>query len=225
MTYRHHLRASFLAVVLLAPTAALAQSTPNDRLEVGAGLGWFGPMRFAPVSATETSPGGGRRTLFTTNSEFETSPGVDVRIGVRLTSRLQVESSIALNAARLSTHISDDVESAADTTASQPVTQYLIEGGLVVHLSRWRSGRTAPFATAGVGYVRHVNDGQTLVETGRSFYVGGGAHYLLKSEGTGRLKSAGLRADIRATILENGVALDAAKHLAPFIGAGLFLRF
>ena len=214
-----------LAVALLMPVALFAQSARDGRMEIGAGPGWFGPVYFAEVNSTEASPGGARKTIFRTNSELESSAGVDARIGIRLTARLQAESSLALNLTRLATHISGDFELAPNTTASEPVAQYLVEGGLVVHLARWRSGRVAPFTTAGVGYLRHVNDGRTLIETGRSYYVGGGAHYLLKSSGSGRLKSAGFRADIRATILEGGVAFDRAKHLAPFIGASLFARF
>ena len=225
MKGRHGLGAWVLALGLLMPGTLLAQAAREGRVEVGAGLGWFGGVRFAEVNATETSASGGRKTLFTTRSELEASAGVHARVGVRLTSRLQAESSLAFNPTRLATHISGDFELAPSTTASEPVTQYLVEAGVVGHLARWRRRRLAPFATLGAGYLRQVNEGQTLIATGRSYYVGGGTRYLLKSPRSGRLRSAGLRADIRAIILQNGVALDRARHVAPFVGVSLFAGF
>lgn len=225
MKGRSGLGAWILALDLLVPGTLFAQAARVGRFEVGAGLGWFGGVTFAEVSATETSAGGGRKTLFTTRSELEGSTGVDARIGVRLTPRLQAESSLSFNPTRLATRVSGDFELAPNTTASEPVTQYLVEAGLVGHLARWKRRRLAPFATVGAGYLRQVNDGQTLIATGRSYYVGGGTRYLLKSPRAGRLRSAGLRADVRAIILQNGVAPDNARHVAPFVGVSVFAGF
>ncbi len=210
---------AFLGTATLA-----AQPPPGGRVEVGTGFSWFGAVRFDPINATQAIPQGGRRVVFRTTSESESSAGPDVRIGFRLTPRLQVESVVARSSTRLSTHISGDVELAPDTTASESVTQYLIGGGVVLHLSPRRSGRLAPFASAGVGYLRQLNEGRTLIEVGRSFYIGAGTHYMLRSGGSS-LKSAGLRADVRALIVEGGVALDEARHVLPSLGASLFLRF
>jgi len=86
-------------------------------------------------------------------------------------------------------------------------------------------GRVSLFAAAGVGYGRQLHDGQTFVETGQSSYVGGGLHYLLKTEGKRHLKSAGIRAEVRGTLVRDGLTLDGATHLMPVLGATLFVRF
>jgi hypothetical protein len=221
------LRAVWLVagVALCAPGAVFAQSQTDGRIDVGGGLAWFGAVRYAPIDATETTPDSGHRALFKTRSKLGASAGLNARVGVRLTSRFGVETSVALNPTRLTTRISHDVEGPDTIKVSESVMQYLVEGGLIARLARWDDGRVTPFATVGAGYLRHVNDGQTLVETGRSYYVGGGAEYQLKSRGTGWVKSAGVRADIRGTFLKDGAGFDHERHLVPFVGAGLFLRF
>ena len=78
-----------------------------------------------------------------------------------------------------------------------------------------------------LGESNRLNDEerQTLIETGWSSYAGGGLHYLLSNRSRGRLKSAGLRVDIRAVLLSGGVTLDHARHVLPGLAAGLFVRF
>lgn len=225
MTPRRVLRAAICATACSMPALAAAQSTGEERLEVSGGVGWFGAATFAEVAATEATPVGGRRTVFSTRSALEASAGVTARVGLRLTSRVSVESALALNSTHLATRVTADVEQVPSVTATESVTEYLIEGGLIARSSRWKFGRAEPFAVAGAGYLRQLNQGQTLVQTGRSYYVGGGTDYLLKQGGTGRIRSGGLRADLRATILEDGVTLDGARHVVPFLGAALFLRF
>ncbi len=225
MTFRRAVCSAICATGLLAPAVADAQPASQWRLEVSSGVGWFGAATFADVDATEATPAGGRRTVFRTRSALEASVGLAARVGVRLASWVHLESALAFNPTRLATRISADVEQAPNVTVSEAVTQYLIEGGVVADLGGWKAGRSEPFATAGAGYLRQLNEGQTLVQTGRSYYVGGGTHYLLKRGGTGRIKSAGVRAELRATILEDGVALDGARHVVPMVGAAIFVRF
>jgi opacity protein-like surface antigen len=215
---------AILLAALLVPAMASAQQPREARVEVDGGLHWSGPITFAGVNANEISFGGAPRTVFESSSTLEASAGVEARIGVRLTSILQVESAIALGRTHLATHITADNE-AADATITEPVTQYLFEAGLLARLGRWRVGRVSPFAAAGVGYGRQLHDGQTFVETGQSSYVGGGLHYLLKTEGKRHLKSAGIRAEVRGTLVRDGLTLDGATHLMPVLGATLFFRF
>ena len=218
------LQSAMVLATLLVPAMASAQQVREARVEVDGGLHWSGPITFAGVNANEISFGGAPRTVFESSSTLEASPGVEARIGVRLTSILQVESSVAWGKTDLATHITADQE-AADATITEPVTQYLIEAGLLARLGHWRVGRVSPFAVAGVGYGRQLHDGQTLVETGLASYVGGGLHYWLKTGGKRRLKAAGIRAEVRGTLIKDGLTLDGATHLMPVVGATLFFRF
>jgi hypothetical protein len=163
--------------------------------------------------------------VFRTTSALEASAGLAVRVGVPVTAVVAVETTLSLNRTRFSTTVSRDIEGARDVTASEPVTQYVIEGGVLVAPAAWRSGRLEPFMTGGLGYLRQLNEGQTLVDTGSTVYGGGGMHYWLKRGGTGRIRSSGVRVDVRALLLGGGVAPGEGRHVIPTVGAAVFVRF
>jgi hypothetical protein len=216
---------SALAAVVLLATAAPAAAQPPGRLEIGGGARWIGSTSFGDIAAGETTFGGGTRDLFQSSTDLEQSIGAEVRIGVRLTAFLQVEGTVALNRMDLTTRVSGDVEGAADTTAAERVTQYAFEGGALLPLARWRRGRLTPFAAGGAGYLRQVHEGKTLVDTGHSYYVGGGVKYLLTSGRTGKLKASGLRGDVRAVFSSTDIAPDDKLRAAPSVSGSYFIRF
>jgi hypothetical protein len=210
-----------LSVLWFAPAAAQGPG----RVEVGGGARWIGSTSYGEVAAEETTFGGGVRDLFQSSSELEQSTGAEVRVGVRLMSVLQVEGAVALNRTDLTTHISGDVEGAADTTASEPVTRYAFEGGALVQFARWSRGRLAPFAAGGAAYLRQLHNGRALLDTGHAFYIGGGVKYLLTSGGTGYVKATGVRGDVRAVFTATDLAPDDKLRAAPSISGSFFVRF
>lgn len=212
-------------VVLTCALASSASAQTSERFDLGVGLLWVGTAQYPTIDATQMTPGGGSRVVFRTDSALESSVGLAVRIGARLNDVFTAEATLSRNKADLSTRVTADIEGVADTSASEPVIQFLIEGGVRARLRRWQTERLEPFLSGGGGYLRQLNDGQTLVQTGRSWYAGGGVIYGLKSGGTGWLKSSGLRFDARATLLEQGVALDDGRHLVPTFGGAFFVRF
>ena len=223
-------------LAVLSPAAASAQTparprvqptagTRAPRVEVGAGTRWIGRIPFDRVDASETVLGGGSRTLFSTETALQPSLGVEGRIGVRLASAFSAEGSVAYVTGDLATHVSSDIEGAADATISEPVKQYMFAGGLVVQAARWRAARLAPFLSTGVGYVRQLHDGAALVATGLSYYVGGGVHCTITRGGRGRVKSTGLRGDVRATFFDRELLLDQRRRAAPTVSASYFVRF
>ena len=214
-----------LAVLLSVAVQAQAQTPGAGRVEVSGGARWIGPMAFGTTGATETTFGGGTRTLFDSASQLDPSVGGSVAVGVRLTRSLLAEFAVAYNPTGLSTRISGDVEGVADLTVKAPVTQFLFEGGVQARPARWTRGRLSPFVTAGIGYLRQLNDGRTLVETGRAWYLGGGLYYERAATHPRRLKATGIRADLRALVLRDGVAPDGRWRGAPAITAAVFARF
>jgi hypothetical protein len=83
-----------------------------------------------------------------------------------------------------------------------------------------------PFATAGAGYLRQLHEGATLVQTGRTYHVGGGATIALLSRDRGQwLKQMGVRVDVGAEVRNGGVALDGRSHAEPTLTAGFYGRF
>ena len=218
-----------LALVVVAltwlPLRADAQTVGAGRVEVSAGAHWIGPVTFGTTTATETTFGGGKRTLFDSSSQLDPSVGGHVGVGVRVVPGLRAEFGVAYNPTGLSTQISGDVEKVADITVKAPVTQFLFEGGLQARPGRWRRGPLSPFVTAGVGYLRQLNDGRTLVETGRAWYFGGGLYYERAATHPRRLKATGIRADLRALILRDGVAPDDTRRSAPAFTIAVFASF
>lgn len=200
--------------------AAPLHAQDASRFEAGGGVRWIGAIPFDEVDARETTSGGGTRDLFKTKTSLDGSAGGEARFSVRLTSILGVEGSLAFNRTSLRTQVSADAEGAPDLTVADAITQYLIEGGAIAQVPRWRGSRVAPFVAAGAGYLRQLHDGRTLIETGRSYYVGAGIKYRLRPTG-----ALGLRADVRALFLNDGVALDEGTRTAPSLSASLFFRF
>jgi hypothetical protein len=216
---------AFLAAVLIVCAALPAAAQSPGRLEVGGGARWIGSTSVGEVAAAETMFGGGTRELFQSSTDLNQSTGVEAHVGVRLTSLLQVEGAVALNRTELTTRVSGDVEGVSDTSAHEPVTQYVFEGGALLQLARSSRGKLAPFAAAGAAYLRQVHDGRTLVDTGQSYYVGGGVKYLLTSGGTGKVKATGLRGDVRAVFASTDIAPDDKMRTAPSVSGSYFIRF
>lgn len=213
-----------LGLCVASASPLFAQERPG-RIEVSGGVRWIGPVHFGTVDVNELALGGAPRALFRSTTTLDGSIGAVATAGVRLTSMLRAELGVAYNPTHLTSRITADAEGAADTSANEPVTQFLVEGGLILQPQRWRRGRLAPFVTGGVGYLRQLNDGRTLVETGRAYYVGGGMYYERASRRAGRVKATGLRVDVRALLMQDGVAPVAGSHRAPALTATWFARF
>ena len=62
--------------------------------------------------------------------------------------------------------VTSDSEGAADVTVSEPLTQFQIEGGVMLQLDAVAARALTLFVTVGAGYLRQLHEEQTLVETG-----------------------------------------------------------
>jgi hypothetical protein len=211
--------------VLTLPAHVFAQRPTQPRAEIGGDLRWLTGVHFNDVNANETAFGGATRTVFTSSTRFEQAVSPEAKVLLRLISTVDAEGSIAFGRSHLTTKLTQDPE-APNATVSEPVTIYLLEAGVAAHLARWHRGRAAPFASAGIGYLRQLHDEQTFVEGGRAWYVGGGLRYPFRDHPAVRgLKSAALRLELRATILSGGSTIDGATHLLPSVIAGVFFHF
>src|SRR5262249_15620321 len=141
--------------VLLVPAFALAQR-PRPHTEIGGDLRWLTGVQFNEVGAHETAFGGATRSAFQSSTSLAQAACHEVKFIRNLTSVLDAEGSIAVGRTELRTQITQDPE-AANVTITEPVTAYLLEGGIAAHLARWRKGRAAPFASAGIGYLREIH--------------------------------------------------------------------
>jgi hypothetical protein len=240
------IRAAVLAAVmagaLASPSPALAQqrdqragqalaaepARADAGLEIGVGLRWIGAARFPAVEANEsTSFGNAPFALFSADTSFDASAGVEARLGYAVIRALMVEGSFAFNPTRLTTKVSDDREALSTATATSAVRQFAIEGGVVVRPPGLALAKAAPFAAAGAGYLRHLHEGGTLVQSGLSLYVGGGVEYSVRpglDRDGARQTMMGIRVDVRGVLLRDGALLDDHAHLVPGVGVSVFVR-
>jgi len=218
-------RLAIAGVLLFVAVPSRAQSAGGSggRVEVGGGFRYTGSIELARVNATERSFGHTRRTVFISDTSIDSSASGLVWVAVRLTPTFDAEGAITVGAPGLATAISNDVEGAAGTTAREDLRQYSFEGGVAVHPAEWRRLSWSPYMTAGAGYLRQLHEGHVLVDTGSLFYAGAGLKYTMRSGARG-LKP-GVRADLRAAFMKDGVAFDSALHGAPEFSLSAFVRF
>jgi hypothetical protein len=200
------------------------------RVEVSAGAGWTGRASLGDGSAdlirnqNPPSP----YPIFTADSALNAAAGFESRVGYTVTKALVLEAGFSFSKPSLKTAVSGDVENAPPVMASDSVSQYTIEGGIVLHLTRWRLGRRGvPFVSGGLGYLRQLHEGRALVETGQVYSVGGGLKYVWVERSAGVVKGLGLRADARMLIRRGGIDLrsGSASHASPSVAASLFVHF
>ncbi|MGE3509207.1 MAG: hypothetical protein AB7N65_10025 [Vicinamibacterales bacterium] len=223
---KHGFIAAFSGLLIaIGAVPAKAQPPAEPRLSVSVGPDWIGRMDLGGRDATLTANPGGTFPLFTVESTLRGGMGASGALGLRVARGLWLELTGRYHSARLTSRVTGDWE-ANDETAREAIQQIVIQGGGMWMPAPWRLGSAVRFfVSGGAGHVRQLHASQTLAETGRAYYAGGGAVVSLPQRRGGTFKASGLRIDLRATALERGVAFDERLHVAPGIWAALFLRF
>jgi hypothetical protein len=226
-----HWRAVVAGFLLLAGSAApaYAQAPSNDpalhRFEAAFAVGWFGGAGLGTRDANLRTRAGDDFRLFSTDSRFDATAGIEVRGAYALTSRYMVEGRVGISHPDLSTSITGDVESAPDLTVSERIDQYTFEGALVRLFPGIRVAAMVPFASGGAGYLRQLHEGQTLVDEGVAYHLGGGLRRSLLGRDSGWVKGAGVRVDARLYIHAGGIEFDDGARIHPAVSGSVFLAF
>ena len=218
-----------LACVGVLAAAAPARAQPRTpaaagRVELAVGVAWNVGTTMTPIAVTETQGDGTARTVFNVGREQTSAAGLEARIGVRVTSRVDVEATGSYARPKLQLIPSNDVEGAASTTASEQLQEFTIGGAALWYPRRRNASRTLPFVIGGVAYSRQLHETSTLVETGMLFDIGAGVKRTLMQR-RGTLKAIGVRAEGRVRIRASALAVDASTHASPALAASLFFRF
>lgn len=214
----------FTLAILAMPAFTVAQEAAG-RLELAAGLAWRGGVSLGQRDALETANGGGTYRLFSSATDIGSAPGVEARLGVALSPRIDVEAFASYARPALRTALTGDVEGAASITASETLEQIVVGGGVVVALRSRIGRRLVPFAAVNAGLLRELHQGQTLIDNGKTIDAGAGVKLYLRSRPGGAVKAAGVRLDARVAARTGGVAFDNTWHLSPSASASLFVRF
>jgi hypothetical protein len=220
---------SSVLAMLVMPAVTAAQASlpepPLHRPEAAFSAGWLAGTTLGAADANLRTRTGNDYLLFSTDSRFGGAPMLEARASYALTRRYTVEGRAGFSRPELRTTISGDVEGAPDIDVAERIHQYTFEGALVVMLHGLRFATLVPFASGGAGYLRQLHEGQTLVEEGVLYHLGGGVKRALFARRQGLVKAAGFRADVRWYVLTGGIDLDdSARHHLAGIG-GFFVTF
>jgi len=219
--------AAAIGTLLCAPAAARAQYVGRNlpragTVEVGATATWTAGRDAGSIDATETSNptvSTSPLTLFRAGSKVKPSIGVEGQVGVYVSPAFEVEGMASFSRPVLSVRLSGDFEGAADTTAEETLTHYLIGGSALYHFGR---GRLRPFVFGGAAYLRQLDAGAADVQNGTELHAGGGIKYWF---GQGRRRS-GLRVDARVSSRNRSASLDPTKRATlPVVSAGFAVLF
>jgi hypothetical protein len=217
-----------IVLVVAIPTWARAQTPtdpPTGRVEAAVAAMWLGGAGFAGADANLRTGDGGEYRLFSTDSGFEGAPGIEARVAYPLSRKYIVEGRFGFSRPELRSSISADVENAPPLTLAESLDQYIVEGALLVMLDRVRFASLVPFASGGAGYLRQLHEGQTLVEEGVVYHVGGGVRRQVFARRQGVLKGAGFRGDGRVYIVTGGVELEDGGRPQLGLSAAFFVNF
>jgi hypothetical protein len=170
VTGRRLIAAGALALASVAP--ARAQGPTRGTVEMSGGVevaaGHDLGRRTAQLTSN-TGTTGGTFDFFDVKGRIKTSYGLVARIGVYVTPVFAVEGGVHWLRPIMAQTITDDTESAPNTTAEETLNQYLFDGSAVWHLGR---GKSRPFVYGGAGYIRQLHEGDALVEEGLEIHAG-----------------------------------------------------
>jgi len=193
---------------------------------VWAGGGLFGGGSLSSRDATLRANGSPAPfTLFRTGSSLTRAPAIEVGLGTLVTRRFGAEARMVYGRPDLRASITADAEGAPAIAVVERIDQYAIEGSLLVLIDELHVGRMTPFVTAGAGYLRQLHEGQTVVEQGHSFHVGGGVKWWWFVRARRRVEAAGLRGDGRLELVSGGVASAGGLRARGVLSGALFVTF
>lgn len=206
-----------------APPARSSRPTPHaGSWELSGGLQWQGGVDLGLRNAELTrnpDTGTGPYDLFTSETTLRPAAGVEGHLTGYMTSRLALEGGVRITRPVLRIELTADAESAPDQAADERITQYVIDGSVVWHLTGAR--RTVPFVAAGGGYVRDLHAKSELVETGLEIHATAGVKWWFN----GRPRRLGIRGEAGVSLRDGGFDFRQGRRAVPIASASLVYMF
>jgi hypothetical protein len=202
-----------LVILIAAGRPAFAQSS----FEIGGGVTWTGGFSAGGLDASLTRPANGSPPLplFATDSRVEGAAGAIARAAWFVTPRIAVEGGVEFSRPTLRTRILDDFEQATGSEADVAISSFVFGGSVLYHFG---ASRFVPFASAGAGRLRQLDEDNVNLVTGTELHAGGGVKYRLS-------RHLGLRVDAVVSTRDKSLAFEEKRRTVPVIGAGATYRF
>jgi hypothetical protein len=213
------------ALWLACASSAQAQGSNASGVEAAFAAGWLGGLSFGTSDASLRTRTGDDSPLFSTESTMGAAPVFEARATYPLTSRYAIEGRFGFAMPEVRTSISGDVEGAPSLDVAEQIDQYTFDGALLVMFGDTRPDSVRPFISLGAGYLRQLHEGQTLVENGVVYHVGGGVRAPFMARQQGLVKTAGARVDGRLNMRNGGIALGEESGTNVSFVAGVFVGF
>lgn len=213
------MRTLCLVAVLILPASAFAQS---PRLELTVGAVVDGASSAGVTRADLVDPAGNPFTLFEAKHRTTWGPGLEGRVGWRVTDRWAVALAGSWSRPDFETRISGDVEDADPVTAALGMDRFTVELGVERRFGT--SARWQPYARIAAGWLRELADDRALADSGVAAHAGGGLKYWVREARPGWLGHIALRAEGRLTLRRGGITLgDAGNRWSPTVTAGMVI--
>ena len=213
-------RASLALVVFAiaaAPAAAQRVTRSDPKREVTFAATWVGPVTFSTTPANLLRPDGGTLPLFTTTNGLAPGVGADIDVGLWLTRSITVEGTAGWSRTNLRTRVTGDFEGAADTTVTETIARFAVEGSALWTFAR--RGHARYFARGGAGWMNELVGDATYHARGIVGNAGVGMKYWCGNPRPGASR-IGLRVEGRAVIRDRGVSLGGGRVTVAAVAAG-----
>lgn len=224
MTLRRLRRAALTIVLMLFAVSTANAQARGRSWEAAAGVVWLGGMSLGESVATLEQPGGGTFELFRTETSQDQALGVAASVSFYPSSRLALEAGFSYARPGVSTVVTADAEGAASATSTIGLQQYVVEGSARWYFDR-AFGRFRPFARAGAGWMRQLDEHSAHVENGAAFHAGAGLDRAFVERSQGRVKRVGLRIDARVVGRTGGIDIGGTVRAGVAAGALVFFGF
>jgi hypothetical protein len=214
--------------LVAVPATAQTPGPPAGRFEVDVGAGWLGgaPLGSSDANLRTAAPAPATFRLFSVESRVDAAPTFHVKAGVAFSRRFGVEGGMTLSHPELRASVTNDAEAAPPITIAERIDQYSFDAGVIVLIHELALGsRTLPFATGGAGYLRQLHEGRMVVEQGYVFHAGGGIKHWLMARDQGFISGAGLRVDVRLSLMSGGIAHEDRRRPHGAVSGGVFVAF
>ena len=216
--------AALVVCVCLGCAAPAAAQTGLRGYELAVGVLGIGAMPFGESDGTFSRPSGNPVLVFNSEISLGPGPGAEVHFGRSVGARLAFEATGTWTFTRIRAAVSTDIDNAPDTTVTEDLNRFSVEGSALWRLSG--DQRRGVYLRGGAGWMRELAGGGTLAETGVIGNLGAAVKYWWGASSPVRRHQLGIRLDGRAVLRSGGVDLGVGGvRLAPAAAADLLIGF